>query len=222
LVLAAAAALSACIQMGPIRGPQVAEPPKSACDLVVDFGGPTEVTHRPPSVPANGEYYGLQRTIGNTHGFVYECICLPGLDTSKAVASLAESDYRQKMFERRGTVKSVSWEDSPFGGKVLRGESVVDSMWGDVILRNNIYYAGQCTVNVSTLEVARSISQTRAASDQFLASLYRAGSAAPGMAITTGQGDVAERLKRLDDLRARGLISPDEYATRRKAIVDSL
>jgi hypothetical protein len=66
--LAAAAVLSACTQMGPIKGPQVAEPPHSACGLVVDFGGPSEVNHRPASIPADAVYYGLNRTCRKHRG----------------------------------------------------------------------------------------------------------------------------------------------------------
>jgi Na+-translocating ferredoxin:NAD+ oxidoreductase RNF subunit RnfB len=38
----------------------------------------------------------------------------------------------------------------------------------------------------------------------------------------TPSPSVAERLKTLDDLRKAGAINDDEYATRRKAILDSL
>lgn len=207
--------------MGPIPGPRVASPLNPGCELVVDFGGPSVVMHRSAKVPANADFYGLMRQSGNNQAFGYNCTCIPETDFGKVTAALAETDYAQTVFEMGGTVVSASFADSPFGGKLFRAESLVPTLYGEMTLRTHAYYFRQCGVMVTTTELTRSILQTGAESAQFLASVRRAGSLAPGT-TPAGQSDVAERLRRLDDLRARGLISPAEYETRRKAIIDSL
>jgi hypothetical protein len=56
----------------------------------------------------------------------------------------------------------------------------------------------------------------------YLASQLRGGQVAPTPAPPAAEHSTADRLRKLEDLRTQGLVTEDEYAQRRTAILDEL
>jgi putative oligomerization/nucleic acid binding protein len=144
------------------------------------------------------------------------CGCSNTLDLGEIPEAVAVQGLEWQLKSTGGRVSDVKFTDEGVNGKALSATLETEGDQGHLQLLARANYFGKCSFLVAGGGRIGEFDHQRVARFMETAKRIGAQSTAP-----TSSGTV-RRLEELKDLRDRNLITPQEYETRRKAILDAL
>jgi hypothetical protein len=195
------------------------------CPYTVEFPGPVQSTTEVPKGAGADRAVILANLEGNTF-LAAGCLCSNTLNwgdvPESAAAQVGEwvanssgvriSDVHVTDLGSEGKSISATWEASSIESGPLQGLSPIH------VEARNIYF-GKCKFEVAAGGRTGAYDHARVALFRESARRVRAQ---PVTSVSPPPTDTRRRLEQLKDLYDRNLITPQEYDTRRKAILDAL
>lgn len=188
------------------------------CGYSVLFGGETSAD---TANVQNAEFSEARKFANDTLGESASCVCY-SKDVNLSNSTTFQIDlWAKETADRLNFYKyETSYSDGVKGEKIFDQSSMSKSPFGDVILRARRYLAENCYFSLIATHLADG-DQGREAL-RFIASAKRKQPLQTAAPLPVVSSDVSQRLQSLKTLFDQKLISPAEYETKRKAIIDGL
>jgi hypothetical protein len=202
-------------------------PPFPGCLVTAEIPASGRVSpDRPAGMIPGSDYYAITADLTPFSAVGYECTCEPGIRPDQITEPMALNLTRSRLLERKFTPQRMSFAPNTALGKTLHAIGTSPSPWGDLTMEFQLYYLPRCVVVAFSVTSTQATESAKARAAEILKNVRRVDLAAPAPTPTSAPSPVpseaAERLRVLNNLRDQGLITPAEYETRRKAVLDSL
>lgn len=189
------------------------------CKLAVVFSGVAKWDKKPNTsrvaydISTNEDYIYEENTYAEAAG----CACFKTLIPSANTKTLGILTITDELTAMDAKITSTSWNETGEFGKNLAWEASMPSPSGPITLIGKLIYQPKCVFRVvSVTNDARRLAQGR----QFF-NTVSAETTAPSLPTSVSPSNTPERLQQLKDVFDKGLITRDEYDSKRKSLLDA-